>query len=101
MSKERICRKCAWFGTDALCHYEPERLAVLPNYWCRHWSETTGWDVFEQLPDPQVEKLKKKLRLSRGLNRTAADMFRNHILFKRPPDQKILDKWLEEWDTQC
>ena len=114
--KERKCSRCAWFGGDALCHYEPERLAVLPNYWCRHWSETTGWDVFEAKPGEiysQTTLLTKQLDNMKGLLRLAAELFEKDIrnlderfaLGKGDPvdgtDYGVRERWLEEYRTKC
>ena len=110
--KERKCSRCAWFGGDGLCHYEPERLAVLPNYWCRHWSETTGWDVFEKRPsvDLGVEELKKELKIAKGLLRIASELFekelevvasKGDIHLTELLNPAIRSRWLEEYRAKC
>ena len=124
MSKERKCSGCAWFGTDGLCHHEPERLAVLPTYWCRHWSETTGWDVFEKQEadevladtrDFEIADLQENLRLQKGLLRLAAELFERDVnslkeeqklgFFKDEPEKAhhlgVRERWLEEYRTKC
>ena len=47
---ERNCKTCAWWSHDGnpnslpFCHYDPFPLQVSVDWWCRHWSSTTGWE---------------------------------------------------------
>ena len=52
------CRNCKWVSQEAdewalfnsddriwLCHYEPRRVRVLADWWCRHWAGKGEMDV--------------------------------------------------------
>ena len=131
MNKERKCRTCAWWdyciidtarkpgegwSVDGNCHHECESRTKNEDDWCRHWSETTGWDVFEiettesysqtTLPSKQLDNMK-------GLLRLAAELFEKDIRIlyeqftsgKGDPvdgtDYGVREKWLEEYRTKC
>ena len=126
MSKERKCGSCAWWrqhnptektgegwNIEGSCHYEPRSYNKYEDDWCRHWSETTGWDVFEKQPDPAVVDLQEQLRLNKGLLRLAAELFERDLEYyqikhmsagvnmSEVTDIGIREKWLEEYKTKC
>ena len=113
--KERICGNCAWWDTQdkpvqGLCRYHhpnPFFANTRSIDWCRHWSETTGWDVFEKPVEPEPNQIKD------GLLRLAAELFGRdiellHIQHNTTgihvEDAHVLgvkERWLEEYKTKC
>ena len=132
MSKERKCRTCAWWevsesvhavGTGlnlaGNCRYECARNTKWEEDWCRHWSETTGWDVFEpqellaDSKDFEIADLQEQLRLNKGLLRLAAELFEKdlesmsieaNVRPLKPSEAHnigVRRRWLEEYGTKC
>lgn len=88
--KERTCKTCAWkSGRDTwFCHQERESLEVYNGHWCRHWSETTGWDRFEKMPTQ--------------LEQAAQEIFvRMWGTSGSGPTPKEVQLWMEEYERQC
>lgn len=85
---ERTCGTCSWKGGEHkwICHQEREPLQVYQGHWCRHWSATTGWDRFADLPTP--------------LENQAADLL--GIVAQGDTGMAVdADDWLEEYKRKC
>lgn len=60
----RKCKTCAWWSHDGnpnnlpFCHYDSVPLHIKPDWWCRHWSSTTGWESKGPRDTPDVDEIK-------------------------------------------
>jgi len=98
IDKKRTCGTCAWWTeypvqavisadlADGVCHWDPAGCSRNSAWWCRHWSETTGWDRFEQMPTQ--------------LEQQAAEILEKVTYTEERYSSKI-DQWLEEYWRKC
>lgn len=87
---DRTCETCTWCSRVGrnICHHEPAEVVVRLDYWCRHWSETTGWDRFEKMPTQ--------------LEQAAQEIFvRMWGTSGSGPTPGEVQLWMEEYERQC
>ena len=103
--KKRVCETCAW-GEEGVtwfkCRVNAPRIvdsndmSIFPlvgkRDWCRHWSETTGWDRFKEQPT-QLEQAAAEI-FERIL-----EQYKRGITFSSPPSP--IHQWLEEYRKNC
>ena len=103
---ERKCRTCAWWSHSGspremgVCHHETREQRPRSDYWCRHWSSTTGWEESKiQTAESTLESYgvdfdERELRINRSLDFDSWDELRVYLARFRSSSEWWVIDWI-------